>query len=73
MEEITPKDSMVPVYLVPPTKSEIAELQKLAQEEAAREAEFKAEEAKKQKSRESAIAKLAKLGLTPDEVQAITG
>lgn len=73
MEEITPEDSIVPVYLVPMTALQIAELATLAQQEAAREAELEAQAANHEKTRNSAIAKLKNLGLTPDEAEAITG
>lgn len=67
-EDITPDDSVVPVYLVPLTAEEEAEREQWAQEQADREA---AEEAKKQ-ARISALEKLAALGLTEDEVAALT-
>lgn len=63
-EDITPEDSVVPVYLVPLTSEEEAEREQWALEQAAREQA----EADKQKARESALAKLAKLGLTEEEL-----
>lgn len=69
MKDITPVDSVVPVYLVEPTEDEIAEREKRAIETAEREA---AEEAKIA-AKESALAKLAALGLTEDESRAIIG
>lgn len=63
-EDITPEDSVVPVYLVPLTPEEEAEREQWALEQAAREQA----EADKQKARESALAKLAKLGLTEEEL-----
>lgn len=68
-EDITPEDSVVPVYLVPLTAEEEAEREQWAVEQADREA---AEEAKKQ-ARISALEKLAALGLTEDEVSALAG
>jgi len=67
-EDITPEDSIVPVYLVPLTPEEEAEREAWAVEQAEREA---AEQAK-QEARASALEKLAKLGLTQDEVAALT-
>jgi hypothetical protein len=64
-EDITPQDSIVPIYLVPLTEEEEAERAQWAQEQADREA---AEEAKKE-ARQSALGKLAALGLTEDEIQ----
>lgn len=65
--EITPPDSVVPVYLVPLTPEEEAEREQWAVEQAEREA---AEEAKLA-AKEAAKAKLAKLGLTDEEVAAL--
>lgn len=67
MEDITPPDSFGPVYLVPLTEEELAEREQWALEAAAKEAE----EAAKVVARENAIAKLAKLGLTEEEVSAL--
>jgi hypothetical protein len=68
-EDITPEDSIVPVYLVPLTEEELAEREQWAIEAADREA---AEQAKLD-ARESALAKLAKLGLTEEEAKAVIG
>lgn len=65
--DITPEDSVVPVYLVPLTPEEEAEREQWAVEQAEREA---AEEAKIA-AKETAKAKLAALGLTDDEVAAL--
>lgn len=67
MEDITPADSVVPVYLVPLTEEELAEREQWALEA---EAKIAAEEAKVV-AREAAMAKLAKLGLTEEEVSAL--
>ena len=67
MEDITPSDSVVPVYLVPLTKEELAERKQLAAEEIERQ---KAEEAKLA-AKQTAKAKLAKLGLTEEEFFAL--
>lgn len=67
--EITPGDSVVPVWLVPLTPEEEAEREQWAIEQAEREAA----EAARVEARESARAKLAKLGLTDDEIAAMIG
>jgi hypothetical protein len=59
--DITPADSAVPVFLEEPTAAELAE----------RQAEHEANEAAKaarEEVRESALAKLAALGLTEEEL-----
>lgn len=69
MEDITPPDSVVPVYLVPLTEEELAE-----REQWALEAEAKlAEEEAKSAARATAVAKLAALGLTEEELSALLG
>jgi hypothetical protein len=68
-EDITPKDSIVPVYLVPLTEEQETEREQWAIEAAERDA---AEQAKLD-AKESALAKLAKLGLTEEEAKAIIG
>jgi hypothetical protein len=69
IEEITPDDSVAPVYLIPPTEEEIAELEQWAAES---EARLAAEELRVA-ARASALDKLAKLGLTEDEAKAVIG
>lgn len=65
--EITPGDSVVPVWLVPLTPEEEAERAQWAIEQAERErAEIEAAQA-----RESALSKLAALGLTDAEISAL--
>ena len=66
MKDITPEDSVVPVYLVPLTSEEEAERESWV---ATAEAEAQAKESLHQ----SALAKLQKLGLTEDEAKAIVG
>lgn len=69
--DITPEDSVVPVYLVPLTDAEVAEREAMAaQAEADRIAEEEAAAAKVA-ARESAIAKFVKMGLTEEEAQAL--
>jgi len=63
--EITPAGSAVPVYLEEPTAEELAERQ--AEHEAA-----EAAKAAKEAVRESALAKLAALGLTEEELQTLS-
>jgi hypothetical protein len=63
--EITPAGSAVPVYLEEPTAAELAQ----------RQAEHEAAEAAKNARntvRESALAKLAALGLTEEELQTLS-
>lgn len=67
--DITPEDSVVPVFLVPTTEEELAERAAMALIQAEREQA----ELDKVNARESAIAKLAKLGLTEDEAKAVIG
>lgn len=69
MEDITPADSVVPVYLVPMTEEELAERQQWVREAEQREKEEQDSIAAK----ESAMIKLAALGLTDDEIKAIIG
>jgi hypothetical protein len=67
--DITPEDSVVPVYLVLPTAKEEAErLQWIEETEKRKEEEIAAAEAK-----QSGILKLKTLGLTDDEIKALTG
>lgn len=65
--EITPEDSVVPVYRIPMTEEEIAATEygrelMLAEEQRITE---------RQQAKESAIQKLALLGLTVEEVNSI--
>ena len=62
--DITPEDSVVPVFLEEPTDEEIAERQ--AEHEAQVEAEVEREAV-----RESAKAKLLALGLTEEELEGL--
>lgn len=73
LEEITPEDSVVPVYLEPLSDEEVekrkAEYKKFLEME---EAE-KQEQLKKEQAIQAAIDKLSKLGLTEEEARAIAG
>jgi hypothetical protein len=62
--DITPADSVVPVYLEEPTEEELAQRQ--AEHEAA-----EAAKATREATRESALAKLAALGLTEEELKTL--
>lgn len=68
MEDITPEGSG-PVYLVPETEEDIAIREQLVAEEDARRIAFE----EKAAARVAAIAKLAKLGLTEEEIIALIG
>lgn len=67
--EITPEGSVVPVYRAQVTPEQEAEQKRWAEEAAAREAK----EAAAIEHRTNAIAKLAELGLTVDEIEAAFG
>ena len=69
MEDITPADSVVPVYLVQMTEEEIVERAAWTAQEAEREAA----ELTKVAAKEAALTKLAALGLTEEEVAALIG
>lgn len=62
--EITPADSVVPVFLEEPTEEELA--QRAEEAQAAQEAKEARESV-----RESALAKLAALGLTEEELSTL--
>ena len=68
--EITPDDSVVPVFLVEPTDAEIAAQQ--SENQAIKEAKETAETARQTKLN-SAITKLKALGLTESEAKIIIG
>jgi uncharacterized protein YfaA (DUF2138 family) len=71
--DITPEDSIVPIYLIPPTEAEVAELEAIAAQAELDKIAAEEAEATKIAAKESAIAKLAKLGLTAEEASAIVG
>ena len=68
--DVTPDDSVVPVFLIEPTDAEIAAQQ--AENEAMQEAKETAETARQTKL-DSAITKLKALGLTESEAKIIIG
>lgn len=69
--EITPEDSVVPVWLVPLTPEEEAERAQWGIDQAEREAEREAAEAAQAEARIAGLTKLAALGLTEEEVKAV--
>jgi hypothetical protein len=70
-EEITPADSVVPIFLVPVTAAETAAHEQwLAEVQAAEQAQAEAQ-ATIDAAKESAHEKLAGWGLTPSEIAAI--
>jgi hypothetical protein len=69
MKNITPAESIVPVYLIPLTPEEEAERKQLAKEKKAEEKTVKAKES----ARKSALEKLVKLGLSEEEILALIG
>lgn len=64
MKDITPEDSIVSIFLDPWSAEQIAEVK-------AESARLKAIEDERQTAKNSAIAKLKKLGLTDDEIAAL--
>lgn len=71
--DITPEDSVVPVYLVPLTPEEEAEREAMAAQAEADRIAAEEAEAAKAAAKESAVAKLVKLGLTEEEAKAFAG
>lgn len=72
-QEITPEDSVAPIYLVPLTEVEVLQRQKEHQKFLEQEQEEKKQQIQKEQSLKTAIEKLSKLGLTEDEAKAIAG
>jgi hypothetical protein len=71
--DITPEDSVVPIYLVELTEEEVAEREQLAAQEAQRIKDQERAELERKEAIQSALDKLAKLGLTEEEAKAIAG
>jgi hypothetical protein len=69
MKEITPEDSVVPVYLVPPTEEEL----RIQEAMSLQMQEQRLAEESRELAKQSALVKLAKLGLTEEEARAIIG
>lgn len=67
--EITPEDSVVPVYIIPLTDEDL-EIHKQVEADELKRAE---DAASREAAKESALKKLSKLGLTEDEAKAIIG
>lgn len=71
--DISPEDSVAPVYLVPLTEEEEQErIQWAIEEEQKKQAEQDAIAAK-ELARQSAMSKLSALGLTEEEAKAVIG
>ena len=71
--DITPDDSVVPIYLEPWSEQQLDIINHRDPDEEAKEQEAAVVEQKKEDARQSALAKLAKLGLTEDEARAVIG
>jgi len=71
--DITPEDSVVPIYLIALTEEEISEREAVLQQHEIERISAEEKEISRQASRESALAKLAKLGLTEEEAKAVIG
>jgi len=67
--EITPEESVVPVYQIPMTAEEIASIEYAAQLQLAEEQRIE----QQQQARQTAIAKLEAIGLTTEEITALIG
>lgn len=67
IKDITPEDSVVPIYLVPLTEEEELMYAELAK----KEDEYQQSLIDAEKARQAAIDKLKKLGLTEQEIKAI--
>ena len=68
-EDITPEDSIVPIYLVPLTNEEQINRDEWNEYILSRDLEFE----KKEEAKISALAKLEKLGITQEELSALLG
>ena len=68
-EDITPEDSIVPIYLVPLTDEEQISRDEWNDYIISRDLEFE----KKEIAKESALSKLEKLGITQEELSALLG
>jgi hypothetical protein len=71
--DITPEDSVVPIYLIALTEEEISEREAMLEQHEIDRISAEEKEISRLASRESALAKLAKLGLTEEEARAIIG
>lgn len=71
--DITPEDSVAPVYIVPLTDQEIAERNAMAQQAEQDRVALEESELAKQAAKQSALIKLSALGLTEEEAKAIVG
>jgi hypothetical protein len=69
--DVTPEDSIVPVYIEKLTAEEQVERDALRQAELDAEEQRKAEQLAKEATRASALAKLAVIGLTQEEIDSL--
>lgn len=70
--DITPEDSIVPVYLIPLTLKEVQEENQAAMKFAQEQSDKKMIQQKKEEAKQLAIQKLINLGLTEEEAMAMT-
>lgn len=71
--DITPEDSVAPVFLVPLTNKETQELEQWNIDEATKEEEKLREQALNESLKESALQKLKSIGLSIEEAKAVIG
>jgi DNA-binding transcriptional regulator YhcF (GntR family) len=72
-QDITPEDSVAPVYLIPLTEEEIVQRQEEYEKFLKQEQAEKDQQVQKEQNLKAAIEKLSKLGLTEEEAKAIAG
>jgi hypothetical protein len=72
-ENITPEDSVVPVYLVPLSQEQINELEDMTNKLELDRILDEEQKQAKDEAKQSALAKLKALGLTEEEAKAIVG
>lgn len=71
--DITPQDSVAKIFLVPITNEELLERQEIQNKIDKELEDNKNKELEQELIRQSAIEKLAKLGLTEEEAKAVIG
>jgi hypothetical protein len=71
--EITPEDSVVPIYLVPLNQDQIDELEDISNKLESDRIFFEQQQQAIEEAKQSALIKLAALGLTEEEAKAIVG
>lgn len=72
-KDITPADSVAPVYLIPLSDEQIVEHEEWVENEKFRISEQEKNIKNKEKAKQSALEKLGKLGLTKEEAKSIVG